>query len=280
MAKRFEVPMPDNWNDHAGWEAYHSYQLEQPKRDAWDDETGSIRAEQVPQLAENLKAQGWRSVWVPGCGLSPLACLLAHQGLDVTASDVSPTAVEFQRDAPAKFTHLTKKLGQATEGGSFTAEVHDFRTPFRRERFDLVINVKAIQAFPMPDMVLIARVHVEALRPGRYAYFDTLNVQGDRRDQLEQALEDGGFVVPLAALNRWYRRALRETGIPHIFILGQPMIPRTGEYADGGPKWDADMARLREISTEYRTRLASEQDAELSRSGAGARVAQVIYSTG
>jgi hypothetical protein len=58
------------------------------------------------------------------------------------------------------------------------------------------------------------------------------------------------------------------------------MIPRTGEYAEGGPKWEADMARLQEISIEYRSRLASEQEAEQSRIGADAKVAEVIYSTG
>jgi hypothetical protein len=192
---------------------------------------------------------------------------------------VSSTAVEFQRGGLTNFKHLTKKLGQATDGGSFIAEVHDFRTNFRREAFDLVLNVKAIQAFPVTEMVVIARVHAQGLRPGRYAYFDTVNVQGGRRDQLEQALEDGGFVVPLLALNRWYRRALAETGIPHVFILGQPMIPRTGDYTEG-PKWDTDTARLREINSEYRSRLKSEQDAEQSRIGADAKVAQVIYSTG
>jgi hypothetical protein len=36
-------------------------------------------------------------------------------------------------------------------------------------------------------------------------------------------------------VNRWYRQALLQTGITHMFVLGTPMIPRTGEYADGGP---------------------------------------------
>jgi hypothetical protein len=94
--------LPEDWNDHAGWDAHHRCQLARPRRDA-REETGSIGADQLPQLAEELKAQGWRSVWVPGCGLSPLACLLAHLGLEVVATDVSPAAVEFQCEAPAKF---------------------------------------------------------------------------------------------------------------------------------------------------------------------------------
>jgi hypothetical protein len=272
--------MPQDWNDRAGWDAYYESRLARPKRDSWDDETGSISVEHLPGLAQDLKSRGWRAVWVPGCGLSPLARLLAHLGLQAVATDVSLVAVEFQRSMAAEFPHLTAKLGAADPAGSCAVELHDFRTEFQRETFELIINVKAFQAFPVSDMRRIATVHAAALRKGFYAYFDTMNVQGERRDQLEQALEDGGFVVPLIALNRWYRRALHETGIPHLFVLGQPMIPRTGEYADGGPKWDADMARLREISAEYRSRLQAEQEAEQSRIGSGARVAQVIYSTG
>jgi hypothetical protein len=280
VAKKREVRMPEDWNDHEGWDAYHGSQLARPKRDSWDDETGSIRVEQLPQLAEDLKSRGWRAVWVPGCGLSPLARLLAHQGLQTVASDASPVAVEFQRDKASVFAHLTTALGPPDPAGSFAVELHDFRTEFRREAFDLIINVKAFQAFPVPDMERIACVHAAALRKGRYAYFDTMNVQGERRDQLEQALEDGGFVVPLLALNRWYRRTLHDTGIPHMFVLGQPMIPRTGEYAAGGANSERDMARLREISSEYRSRLQAEQEAEQARIGPDAKVAHVIYSTG
>ncbi len=280
MPKNPEVRMPEDWNDCAGWDAYYQSRLARPKRDAWDDETGSIRIEHLSGLADDLKSRGWRAVWVPGCGLSPLARLLAYLGLQTVATDVSPVAVEFQRSKAAEFPRLTAQLGAADPAGSSVAELHDFRTEFHRETFDLIINVKAFQAFPVPDMGRIATVHAAALRKGRYAYFDTMNVQGERRDQLEQALEDGGFVVPLFTLNRWYRRALRETGIPHMFVLGHPMIPRTGEYADGGPKWETGMARLREISAEYKSRLQVEQEADQTRIGAESKVAHVIYSTG
>lgn len=280
MAKSCEPRKPADWNDHAGWDTYYESQLARPERNAWDDETGSIRAEALPVLAGDLKSRGWRDVWVPGCGLSPLGQLLAHLGLHVVATDVSRLAVEFQRSESGEFAHLRTKIGPADTTGSFAAELHDFRTEYRRETFDLIVNVKAFQAFPAPEMERIASVHAVALRNGRYAYFDTMNVQGERRDQLEQALEHGGFVVPLIALNRWYRKALRETDIPHTFVLGQPIIPRTGAYADGGPKWERDMGRLREISAEYRSRLQAEQEVESSRIGPDAKVAHVIYSTG
>jgi len=210
-------------------------------------------------------------MWVPGCGLSPLARLLAHFGLDVVATDVSPAAVEFQQNAAARFSHLTTKLGEPDPAGTFSAEVHDFRQRFRLEAFDLIVNVKAFQGFPPPDMAAIASVHAQALRPGRYAYFDTMNVQGERRDQLEQAFwrtagSSSRCGHSIAGIGERCARPV----IPHVFVLGQPMIPRTGEYAEGGPKWDADMARLREVAAEYRTRLALEQEAENSRIGAAA----------
>jgi hypothetical protein len=280
VATNREVRMPEDWNDRAGWDAYYESRLARPERDAWDEETGSIRVETLPQLAEDLKSRGWRAVWVPVCGLSPLARLLAHLGMQAVATDLSPVAVAFQRAKSSEFGHFTVRLGAADSAGSLAAEVQDFRTEFRREAFDFIINVKAFQAFPVADMERIARVHAVALRKGRHAYFDTMNVQAERRDQLEQALEDGGFVVPLLALNRWYRRALHETGIPHMFVLGQPMIPRTGDYADGGPKWERDTARLRELGSEYRSRRQAEQEAEQSRIGPDSRVAHVIYSTG
>jgi Methyltransferase domain len=280
VTKNCEVRMPVDWNDRAGWDEYYASRLARPKRDPWDDATGSIRIADLLLLAEDLKSRGSRAVWVPGCGLSPLARLLAHLGWQVIATDVSPVAVEFQRNKPDEFAHLTTHLGPVDSSGSFAAEVHDFRTEFRREAFDLILNVKALQAFPAPDMERIAGVHAAALRKGRYAYFDTMNVQGERRNQLEQALEDGGFVVPYLALNKSYRKALQDTGIPHGFIMGQPMIVRTGEYAGGGPKWDRDMARLREISAEYQRRLEAEQWAEQRRIGPDSKVAHVIYSTG
>ena len=64
MAKRRELPMPDDWADAIAWDAYHRSRLAKARRDPGDDETGSIGAEQLPQLAAEMNAQGWRSVWV------------------------------------------------------------------------------------------------------------------------------------------------------------------------------------------------------------------------
>jgi hypothetical protein len=275
-----DVQMPCDWNDHAGWDQFYQAQVERPPNGRWDLEVGSIHVQQLPKLAGSLKAQGWRSVWIPGCGLSPLPHVLAHLGLNVVATDVSQVAIRFHRDGLDRFAGLTNTLAPLDPAGSLTVEVHDFRSEYRQEEFDLIINVKAFQGFSFSETRWIAGVHARALRKGRHAYFDTMNVQGERRDELEQSLEDGGFLVPLSGLNRWYRRELLDTGIPHLFILGQPVVPRTGEYADGGPMWERDMARLREVSAQYRSRLQAEKEAEQRRIGPDAKVAQVIYSTG
>jgi hypothetical protein len=280
MSKRPEAKKPEDWNDHPGWERYFQDRL--ARDDVWDswEGVGSIPVDQLPGLVADLKLRGWNSVWVPGCGLSPLPKLLARLGLKVVATDISPTAVAFQQGDRNDVGRFAASWRPPDEDGSLAAEVHDFRQAFRRGAFDLLINVKAFQGFPFEDMKRIARVHAQALRPGRQAYFDTMNVQGERRDELEQALEEGSFVVPFAGLNRWYRQALRQTGIPHLFILGRPMIPQKGEYAADQARWEKDTARLREIDAEYRSRLQAGREAEQARLGPEAKVARIIYSTG
>lgn len=200
MSKRPEAKMPEDWNDHSGWDRYFRDRLARdPVWDSWEG-VGSIPVEKLPRIAADLKSRDWTSVWVPGCGLSPLPKLLARLGLAVVATDVSPAAVAFQQDDRNDMGRFAIGWETVDEGGSLAAEVHDFREDYRQDAFDIVINVKAFQGFCFEGMKRIAGVHARSLRPGRQAYFDTMNVQGERRDELEQALEDGGFVVPFAAL--------------------------------------------------------------------------------
>jgi hypothetical protein len=280
MSTQPKVTMPQDWNDHSGWDHYHRDQL---ARDAVRDnhtDVGSIPVEQLPRIMADLKSRGGTSAWVPGCGLSPLPKLLVFLGLEVVATDVSSSAIAFQRSDRNDVTRFVRTWATTAEHGSLSAEVHDFREEFRQDAFDLIINVKAFQGFPLEDMRRIAGVHARALRAGRRAFFDTMNVQGERRNDLEQALEEGGFVVPFARLDRWDRHTLNETGIPHLFILGRPMIPRKGEYATDQARWERDMARLKEITTQYQSRAQVEREAERVRIGSASRVATVIYSTG
>lgn len=279
MAKPSDVRMPADWNDHAGWDRYFAAKLAAPP-DPLDDFFGSIPTPHLLQLTEQCLAQGWRAVWVPGCGIAPLPRLLAYRGLDVVATDVSPTAVEFQARAADRLDSPVADLGPRVPGGSLRAELHDFRTGFRAEAFDLILNMKAFQAFPVEDMRRIAAVHAGALKPGRTAYFDTMNVQGERRDVLEQALADGGFHVPLLALEQWYRRTLRETGIPFVFILGRPRIPHYHIEGYDQSRRAEDEVRLQAIHQEYESRIRAESEAEQSRVGLRTKTAVVIYNTG
>jgi hypothetical protein len=280
MTNHPDIPMPDDWNDHAGWDTYYESRISRRNRGMPDDDTVVLSSEQLLRLAEELKGKEWRSGWIPGCGLSGLPQSLANLGLEVIATDLSPAAVQFQNEAATKFHQPAATDGQADSAGSLTAEVHDFRTAFRLEAFDIILNVKAFQKFPAQDLLAIARVHAETLRPGRHAYFFTQNVQGELRDELEQALADGGFAVPFLALTQSYRRALRETRIPHVFVLGHPWVTDADGYERGNPNRESAVARLKEISAEFHGRMAAEYEDENRRFGPDAKLAHVIYNTG
>lgn len=276
-----EPRMPADWNDAEGWEHYYQALLGSESRPDPRMALGSFSPTQLPTFVTDLRERGWRSVWVPGCGLSPLPKLLAHLGLSVYATDISPAAVAFQQSADNDVGALLPGgLDASDAGGKLLGEVHDFRTPYLAEHFDLIINQLAFQGFLPETMREVAAHHYQALRPGRYAYFDTMNVQGERRDLLEETLVEAGFFVPLYELNRWYRRALQETGISHLFIMGRPMIPKTGPYAEDGARWQQDTAVLRAISQEFFERAQAEHAAEIANADPEARTAMIIYSTG
>lgn len=91
---------------------------------------------------------------------------------------------------------------------------------------------------------------------------------------------EAGFVLPLYELDRWYRQRLRETNIPHVFILGRPMVPMSDEYTNDKARWEKDRASLREIAVEYEGKAQSEQERAQEQHTETDRTAVVIYSTG
>jgi SAM-dependent methyltransferase len=281
------VETPTDWDDADAWERYYAAPSSFPSaRDQWR-ETGSIGPEPLAALVGDLRTRGRQGVWFPGCGLSPLPRAMAAFGFHAHATDWSATAVQSQRGQDGdrdvnrlvqKVVELGQPLGDAP--GEFVAAVHDFRTPYLDAAFDLIVNQRAYQGLPRPSMERAAASHAASLRPGGLAIFDTMNVQGDRRDELEGCLVAAGFHVPLFEANRRLRRALAATNIPHVFILGRPMIPAVGPYAADMAKRQADTAVLRGIFTEHEERWPAEYQAERERAGADAKVATVIYSTG
>jgi hypothetical protein len=276
--------IPADWADQAGWETYYAALYpDGPFRSVrgWAEEVAAMIGGHLAGLMKHLLEQKQTRVWFAGCGLEPLPKVFAQFGLSVCATDVAPTAVRFQQSADNDVTKLTERyatFGLTPAQGAFNCSVHDFREPCPDGPFDLVMNFKSLQGFSGETLKRIAEAHFHSLKPGRSAYFDTMNVQGERRDVLEQALADAGFHVPLHKSNTWLRRSLRETAIPHVFILGKPMIPRHGEYAFDEEKVKRDQARLMAIFAEYQQRAQAEHQG--TKVSPEAKTAVVIYNTG
>jgi hypothetical protein len=275
--------MPRDWNNQQGWENYYSSLY--PNGNFQDEcsWTGSISLDRIEGLANELRESSAKSIWFSGCGISLLPKVLAQRGFEVYATDISPTAINFQNSSDERIQELIdKKITLENDKlGKLIAEVQDFRQPFKNNFFDLVINVKAFQGFNSETMESIAKVHFDALKPSRNAIFDTMNVQGERRDMLEESLVKVGFLIPFHELNRWYRTKLSETGIPYVFILGRPMIARTGIYSNNEPKVEEDMKILHEISAEFYRKQQESLEAEQAKlNNPNGKIASIIYSTG
>lgn len=274
---------PRDWSDPVGWDKYYSDLIDGDDYIADVQNTGTISIDRVPQLIGELKSMSLFNVWIPGCGISLLPKLLSRGGLKVHATDVSKRAVEFQNESISKIDQAILESGvEEFPGGSLNVEVHDFKSNYLSEKFDLVINVKAIQAFPEVEMRQVALAHLDALKPGGRAIFDTMNVQGERRDLLERVLVESGFYLPFYEASVEYRRRLNETGLPYVFVLGQPIIPWHDEYADNEAKRETDMAVLRDIATSHAERLRSETESVAMRykNYPETKTASIFYSTG
>lgn len=252
--------MPEDWRDAEGWEIHHQASI-----GTWQRMRVSLEA--LIETVERQQEKGVGTVWVPGCGRSPLGRIMAHLGLQVVVSDVSPAAIQHQSEA-----HLDlEALGAPRPNGSFEAHVHDFRLRSSGRwsppsgAFGWIVNEAAIQGFTGEDLIQVAHSHADALGPAGEAWFVTQNVQGTRRDVLEEALEAAGLVVPYAELYRRYRAALRAVDPDFIEILGHPQ--------------GRDRAQLNAVLDAFVPIFEAAGEAEVARAQ-GARLAVVIYSTG
>lgn len=283
-----EPKMPIDWDDHVGWEAYYRAL---PSNEFWYNATttspGSFSFDRLGSLIDDFQKRNWLTLWFPGCGFSPLPRAFAFFGFTVYATDIAASAVEYQNNNEPIVRPLLTKVTCQNEykvPGSVTGILHDFRTPLKEIVVDAILNVKSIQGLSPLSMASALRSHFAALRLGGIAFFDTMNVQGERRDQLETALVDAGFYVPLYELNQWYRKALLETGIPHMFVLGTPMIPQRDDYPyvhkRGSPEYNRDVQILRDLTIEYRSRMKNEYEKEQKTVTEQTKLAHVIYSTG
>lgn len=261
---------PDDWADVEAWNVYHA----EP-----EDGLVSFHVDTGLRFVPALREQGFARVWFPGSGTSWLPRVCAELGFDVLSTDFSPVAVAWQREAarsplPPKVESGLAKHRDSRPPAVMRVEQHDFRQTLSSAPFDVVLNVRAFQGLAVDDMRAAARVHGAAVRSGGWAIFDTSNVQGTRRDDIEDALIDGGFVVPFHETERWYRAALRATGVPFVMILGRPRV-----YGDA--RTEQNQAALDALSTEYRERGEAEAKAtESLLSSPTVKIAHVVYSTG
>src|SRR5262249_49745138 len=161
-----------------------------------------------------------------GVGMDVCPFVYAHAGCSVLATDVSEYAIGFLKHLEPRgiaciicdVDEMNTSLGidsQRSRTIDVHFRVHDFRELLGEADFDLVLNMKAHQALPEMSMQRAAHVFFDALKPGGYAIFDTMNVQGQRRDRLEGTLTAAGFYIPYHESELWYRQRLSETGIPY-----------------------------------------------------------------
>lgn len=278
-----KIEKPDDWNNHEGWEKYFGSLY--PDGDFANECNwiGSISLDSIETFAKELNEGNVKKIWFAGCGISLFPKALAQRGFEVYATDVSPTAISFQNSDDNKIQDLIDKKinSEIDKSGSLNAEIQDFRQSYKNEFFDLIINTRAFQGFDKETMQEVAKTHFDGLKPSKQAIFDTINVQGERREMFEQSLVDAGFLIPFYELNLWYRSQLNKTKLPYVFVLGNPIIPWHGEYSDNAEKREQDMKILQEITRVYREKQQQELETEKEKlKNPIAKIASIIYSTG
>jgi len=236
-----QAQMPNNWDNHDAWEIYYaSLPSDNFQYKSTITNPGSFSFDRLGSVIDDLQQRNRLTLWFPGCGFSPLPRIFASFGFTVYATDIAQSAVNYQSSNHSIIQPLLSKIKVTYKHrtkGLIIPFVHDFRSEFD-SKVDAIFNIKAIQALPPKSMKLAIRSHFLALHEGGIAFFDTMNVQGERCNQLEQMLVDAGFYVPLFKLNQWYRNTLTKSNIPHVFILGNPMLQQTGDYQPGTTQYN------------------------------------------
>ena len=167
--------------------------------------------------------------------------------------------------------------------GTLAVAEHDFTQGPADGRFDVVINCRAFQGLSSSAMVEAAKHFYAALRPGGACIIDTMNVQGDRRNLIEDSLLAAGFYIPFQKSERWYREQLDATGIVYGMVLGRPRIRGGNQYPPEHFREFAerDQQILESFRVEYERRCEDEvTEVDARTSDPTAIVAGVVYATG
>lgn len=258
---------PVDWSDKKGWDRYHHAEcIEGPFQ---IPTTVGAYCWQSVRFLSLVKERGGR-VWFPGCGIDVGPKFYASVGCQVLATDFSPFAIRKQRNFAAlppermfagwsSFSKESEPPVDAT--GRMDVAEHDFLTGSPEGVFDVVLNRCAFQGLSPAAMSAAAKNFLAALRPGGVAVIDTINVQGSRRNDIEDSLMEAGFFIPFNDSERWYRAQLENTGIAYGMIMGRPRVQfnKQNPVKSSMAQWDRDQQILDSFAAEYEARLAEEQ---------------------
>jgi hypothetical protein len=263
---------PKDWNDKDAWDRYFNAELLAGRTPSAPDFI-------VLRFLSFAHEKGGR-IWFPGCGLDRYPYTYAQQGCKVLATDFSPLAIRYQEQLAAAF---LKETQSANAPGTFVVAEHDFTQATPDGEFDVVINCRAFQGLSSGAMRAAAEHFYAALRPGGACIIDTMNVQGQHRDLIEDSLTAAGFYIPFQKSERWYRAQLDSTGIVYGMVLGRPLIPDQDQYPPGSFSEFArrDQQILDSFRSEYERRQQQEEP-EVSAivNNPATIVAHVVYATG
>jgi SAM-dependent methyltransferase len=196
MAVRNE--MPDDWDDHAGWDKYYTAYREAGQH--LDRFELNHPLYEALHFFKHLDRERIKKVWFPGCGTTLGPRVYAALGFQVWASDVSPVAISIQEELRQRplvellDDHHKSFAEPANPPGELHFVTHDYRQPFVEGDFDLIVNIKAVQRMQEPGLSQALKVHYDALRPGGYAIFSTMNMY-KLSEAMEKTMVACGFVT-------------------------------------------------------------------------------------
>lgn len=278
------MEMPTDWNDHKGWNKYYA---------ANPIDFENLEDYEIEDSLRYFTAAANKKVWISGCGLELSPWLFSYLNCQILATDVSTAAIEFQiklvKDSPFdKLNSLSSILEKLEIKPQKTfivpkIRVEDFRITNPNDKFDVILNTKALQGLPNKDIEKAAKIFFDSNKEGGVFIASTMNVQGLKRTQIENAFLSAGYFIPNVKAEQWYRKKLDDTGILYVMVLGNPMVPQWGQYADKGGKEQEEKDReiLKSYRAEYneRLKLNYEDDKENFRPEKD-KLAYIIYNTG